>query len=51
MIFVSSQSIVKITNEGISDTAVLFNQAGFVPMIGFAIYSFEGIGVVMPIMQ
>ncbi len=43
--------IIQIVNFGIDPTVVGINHEGLMPMLGFAIYSFEGIGVVMPIMQ
>lgn len=40
-----------IAEEGLSENIIGFNSTGYLSTVGFAIYSYEGIGVVMPIMQ
>ena len=37
--------------KGLGPNLLIFDPAGYLTTVGFAIYSFEGIGVVMPIMQ
>lgn len=39
------------TQGGGGPGLVKFNETGYLTMIGFSVYTFEGIGVVMPIMQ
>jgi solute carrier family 36 (proton-coupled amino acid transporter) len=46
-IFVSSH----VKKEGFGEGNLKFNNVGFSAMIGYSIYSFEGIGIVMPVMQ
>lgn len=46
-----AQSLKQLVAEGPSETVETWNESGFLPMVGFAIYSYEGIGLVMPIMQ
>ena len=36
---------------GLPEDAIAFNSENYLITIGYCIYSFEGIGVVMPIMQ
>jgi len=44
-------SLVHVHRDGISKEVVALNPDGMWSMVGFAIYAFEGIGVLMPIMQ
>ena len=43
-------SLVKINHNGINKEVVALNTNGMWSMAGFAIFAFEGIGVLMPIM-
>ena len=49
---ISVYSIQQLKEQGEpADNLTAFNEAGFITTIGFSIYTYEGIGVVMPIMQ
>jgi hypothetical protein len=49
-IILSVFSLNFIFRQGIATDIVAFNSQGLITTLGFSIYSFEGIGVVMPIM-
>lgn len=44
-------SVVKIDHDGINKEVVALNPDSMMSMVGFSIFAFEGIGVLMPIMQ
>lgn len=50
-IVLSVYSLTFIYRQGIAPDIVSYNSQGLLASLGFAIYSFEGIAVVMPIMQ
>ena len=45
-----SLSVSKIYSNGIKESVVLVNTSNMFNMLGFAIYTYEGIGIVMPCM-
>lgn len=51
VIVVSVDASTKINSDGIAQGLEPINSEGYLSTIGFCIYAFEGIGVVMPIMQ
>jgi len=51
ILMVMTQSSFQLYDNGIAEGIELVKVDGILPMVGFAIYGFEGIGVVMPIMQ
>jgi len=51
VLIICGYSIVKIIDEGLADTIVPINYKGMWSMVGFSIYVFEGIGILMPVMQ
>lgn len=50
-IVLSVYSLTFIYREGISADIIPYNNQALLASLGFSIYSFEGIAVVMPIMQ
>ena len=50
VITVSSFCIYDISTNGLGTGLVAFDKNTFLDLIGFAVYTYEGIGVVMPIM-
>ncbi len=50
-IVLSVYSLSFIYREGISADIIPYNAESLLASLGFSIYSFEGIAVVMPIMQ
>jgi solute carrier family 36 (proton-coupled amino acid transporter) len=51
-VVVSSYCFAQIKEQGgVGPGVQIFNQAGYLTTVGFAIYTYEGIGVIMPIMQ
>ena len=50
-IIICSYSIKNLVDNGIHTSAVAFNSGGVWTMVGFAVYVFEGIGILMPVMQ
>jgi solute carrier family 36 (proton-coupled amino acid transporter) len=51
ILMLSAQSFAQIYSSGIATEIEVVKPQGLLPMIGFVIYAFEGIGVVMPIMS
>ena len=51
VIIVCSYSVVLLLNNGIDKNIVALNTSGLWSMVGFSIYVFEGIGILMPVMQ
>lgn len=56
LIFVTAIMIIvfgfiKVKNHGWGEGIVAFNEATWLSIIGSAIYSYEGIGVVLPIVE
>mmetsp|Transcript_28543 Transcript_28543/g.20625 ORF Transcript_28543/g.20625 Transcript_28543/m.20625 type:complete len:137 (+) Transcript_28543:1004-1414(+) len=50
-IVISSFSINQLNNYGVQQGVEAINEDSYLVTLGFMIYCFEGIGVVMPIMQ
>lgn len=50
-IIVCSYSVLILNENGIDKDVVAVNTSGMWSMVGFSIYVFEGIGVLMPVMQ
>ena len=51
IIIIITYSSVKIHADGISPDVVPLNTKGMWSMVGFSIYTYEGIGILMPVMQ
>ena len=51
VIIVCSYSIVIINANGIEASVTSLNPVGMWSMVGFSIYVYEGIGILMPVMQ
>ena len=51
VIIVCSYSILLINENGIEPSVVPLNKDGMWSMVGFSIYVYEGIGILMPVMQ
>jgi amino acid permease len=51
VIVISGYSTKNLIDNGISPTAEAFIPEGVWTMVGFAVYAFEGIGILMPVMQ
>lgn len=51
IIMLLTQSSMQLWNHGVAPGIEFVKYDGVLPMIGFVIYAFEGIGVVMPIMS
>jgi hypothetical protein len=50
VIIVCSYSIIIINENGIESSVVSLNPNGMWSMVGFSIYVYEGIGILMPVM-
>ena len=51
VIIVSSYSLIKLWDDGIGTSVQAFNTTGMATTMGFVIYVYEGIGILMPVMQ
>ena len=51
VVIISYYSIVKLAADGIGQGVVAINPKGMWSTMGFAVYLFEGIGILMPVMQ
>lgn len=50
IVMISGYAIGDLRIKGVASTVVAFNPPGFLDMIGFAVYTFEGVGTLMPCM-
>ena len=51
IIIIVSFGGIKISNDGLKNDVAFINQKTFTDAIGFSVYAFEGIGMILPVQE